>query len=300
MAKTKKTVSPAAAKKTSPGKMTSNGFSGSPRRKSSELKGLEAVSTRGSRRINLLKMIDCNEGVQLIHMEVPGKREVEGFARDLIVMVTDGNVTLNEMFITSIGERRSLDGSDTARKNHRGYWCRVVIRIAEKPETLDEKRSVLDKVAAVSCISIKNQIALISNNLPFLFVVLTYILQLLNVPEHNSYGNLFMVDDNWLDNPGGPVKMDTVTISSTVLSTLKLLYGVHDDQGILKLPTNWAIENPLTFANFFTPENMTFTIAAEVGANLAAFMPRRLNFEEEAEVIEIEEEEANEANEGSE
>jgi len=34
---------------------------------------------------------------------------------------------------------------------------------------------------------------------------------------------------------------------------------------------------------------MTFAIAAEVGANLAAFMPRRLNFEEDAEVVEIEE-----------
>jgi hypothetical protein len=51
MAKTKKTPA-AAAKTTSPTKSPS--FSGSPRRKSSELKKLEAVSTRGSRRINLL------------------------------------------------------------------------------------------------------------------------------------------------------------------------------------------------------------------------------------------------------
>jgi hypothetical protein len=55
------------------------------------------------------------------------------------------------------------------------------------------------------------------------------------------------------------------------------------------LPANWAIENPETFGHFFTPGNMTFAIAAEVGANLATFMPRRLNFEEEAEVVEIEE-----------
>jgi hypothetical protein len=34
---------------------------------------------------------------------------------------------------------------------------------------------------------------------------------------------------------------------------------------------------------------MTFAIAAEVGANLAAYVPRRLNYEEAAEVIEVEE-----------
>jgi hypothetical protein len=146
MAKTKKTAVPAAAKKASPGKSE---FSGSPRRKSSELKSLEAVSTRGSRRINLLKMIDCFEGVQCIHMETPGKRGVEGFTRDLIVMVTDGNTTLNDLFITTIGERRSADGTDIARKNHRGYWCRVVIRMSDRPETLAEKRTVLDRVAGV-------------------------------------------------------------------------------------------------------------------------------------------------------
>ena len=152
MAKTKKnTDSPAAdaAKKTSPAAKSTASFSGSPRRKSSDLKKLEAVSTRGSRRINLLKMIDCDEGVQLIHMEIPGKRDVEGFARDLIVMVTDGNAVLTDMFITSVGERRSADGTDVARKNHRGYWCRVVIRISDRPESLAEKRAVLDRVAAV-------------------------------------------------------------------------------------------------------------------------------------------------------
>jgi hypothetical protein len=111
----------------------------------------------------------------------------------------------------------------------------------------------------------------------------------LNTPEHNTYGNLFMVDDNWLENPGGPVTMDTACVSSTVLSTLKLLYGVHDDQGVLSLPANWAIENPQTFRNFFTPAQTTFAIAAEVGANLAAFVPgRHLDFEEDAEVVEVE------------
>jgi hypothetical protein len=149
MAKTKKTAFvPAAAKKSPPSK--SAAFSGSPRRKSSELKQMESVSTRGSRRINLLKMIDCHEGVQLIHLEIPGKSGVEGFARDLIVMVTDGNAVLTDMFITTIGERRSLDGMDTPRKNHRGYWSRIIIRIADGPESLGEKRAVLDKVAAVS------------------------------------------------------------------------------------------------------------------------------------------------------
>jgi hypothetical protein len=93
----------------------------------------------------------------------------------------------------------------------------------------------------------------------------------------------------WLENPGGPVTMDTACVSSTVLSTLKLLHGVHDDQGVLSLPANWAVENPETFRNFFTPERTTFAIAAEViGANLAAFVPgRRLDFEEDAEVVEV-------------
>jgi hypothetical protein len=149
MARTKQTNrSPAgAAKKTSPAPA---GFSGSPRRKSSDLKLIKDVSTKGSRRINLLKLIDCHEGVQLIHLEIPGKSGVEGFARDLIVMVTDGNAVLTDLFISSVGERRSQDGTDVARKNHRGYWCRVVIRISDLPETLAEKRAMLDKVAGVS------------------------------------------------------------------------------------------------------------------------------------------------------
>jgi hypothetical protein len=84
-----------------------------------------------------------------------------------------------------------------------------------------------------------------------------------------------MVDDNWLDNPGGAVVMDTAAVSSTVISTLKLLYGQRDEQGTLVMPNNWAIDNPDTFANFFTPE--------------AAYVPRRLNYEEAAEVIEVEE-----------
>jgi hypothetical protein len=180
MAKTKKnTDSPhaAAAKKTSPAAKSPASFSGSPRRKSSELKKLEAVSTRGSRRINLLKMIDCHEGVQLIYMAIPGKKDVEGFARDLIVMVTDGNPVLTEMFITSIGERRSADGTDVPRKNHRGYWCRVVIRISERPETLSEKRLVLDKVAAVrlALLFYDLQTTLLSNHLLVVVVVVVVV-----------------------------------------------------------------------------------------------------------------------------
>jgi hypothetical protein len=150
MAKTKKTGSPALAKKSSPAKSPS-GFSGSPRWKSSELKQLESVSMRGSRTINLMKMTDCHEGVQCVYIEVPGKSGVEGFARDLIVMVTDGNATSTAMWITSVGERRSADGADMARKNHRGCWCCIVIRISDRPGTLAEKRNVLDRLAAASC-----------------------------------------------------------------------------------------------------------------------------------------------------
>jgi hypothetical protein len=82
--------------------------------------------------------------------------------------------------------------------------------------------------------------------------------------------------------------MDTAIVNSTVLSTLKLLYGQHDDQGVLSLPANCAVENPETLGNFFTPEHMTLAIAAEVVANMAAFIiPRRLNFEDDAEVIKV-------------
>jgi hypothetical protein len=55
------------------------------------------------------------------------------------------------------------------------------------------------------------------------------------MPEHDACGILFMVDDNWLDNPGGPVTMDTAVVSSTLLSALKLLHDEHDEQGVLKL-----------------------------------------------------------------
>jgi hypothetical protein len=69
--------------------------------------------------------------------------------------------------------------------------------------------------------------------------------------------------------------MDTVATSQTVVATLKMLYGEPDDQGVLQLSQHWAVENPALFADFFTPANMTFAIAAEVGANLATFMPSR-------------------------
>jgi hypothetical protein len=39
--------------------------------------------------------------------------------------------------------------------------------------------------------------------------------QLLNMSENNSYGHLFMVDDDRLDVPGGLVNMDTAAVSST-------------------------------------------------------------------------------------
>jgi hypothetical protein len=168
MAKTKQTKRTPKHKTAGP-PPTAAGFSGSPRRKHSELKLISKdVTTRGSRRINLVKMIDCHEGVQLIHLEIPGKRGVEGFGKDFILMVTDGNQVLSDLFITSVGERRSEDGTDVARKNHRGYWCRVVIRIAERPETLAEKRQVLDRVAAVSerLLFCDIQIKLLSSNLP--------------------------------------------------------------------------------------------------------------------------------------
>jgi hypothetical protein len=60
-----------------------------------------------------------------------------------------------------------------------------------------------------------------------------------------------------------------------------MLCGEPDDQGVLQLSQHWAVENHSLFANFFTPANMTFAIAAEVGANLATFVNTHpLDFED--------------------
>ena len=69
-------------------------------------------------------------------------------------------------------------------------------------------------------------------------------------------------------NPDGPVVMDTVCTSKACIATAKLLYGEKNDNDILSLPQDWALKNPEQYLRFFTPENMTFAIAAEVGANL--------------------------------
>jgi hypothetical protein len=106
--------------------------------------------------------------------------------------------------------------------------------------------------------------------------------------ENNLYNNLFIVDESFLVNKE-PAVMDTVATSQTVITTLKMLYGEPDDQGVLQLSQPWAVENPALFASFFTPANMTFAIAAEAGANLATFMPsRRLDFEDSDAADEVE------------
>jgi hypothetical protein len=100
------------------------------------------------------------------------------------------------------------------------------------------------------------------------------------LPENNTHNNLFIVDETFFINKE-PVVMDTVATSQTVIATVKMLYGEPDDQGALHLSQHWAVENPALFANFFTPSNMTFAIAAEVGANLSTFIKtRRLDFED--------------------
>lgn len=93
----------------------------------------------------------------------------------------------------------------------------------------------------------------------------------MNKPAYNTYGNLFLVADNWLVNPDGPVVMDTVCTSKACIAAAKLLYGETNESGVISLPQDWALTNPEQYLNFFTPENMTFAIAAEVGANLAGF-----------------------------
>ncbi len=104
--------------------------------------------------------------------------------------------------------------------------------------------------------------------------------QALNLAENNSYNNLFIVDETFFINKE-PVVMDTVATSQTVIATLKMLYGEPDDPGVLQLSQHWAVANPSLFANFFTPANMNFAIAAEVGANLTTFVPsRRLDVED--------------------
>ena len=93
----------------------------------------------------------------------------------------------------------------------------------------------------------------------------------MNKPQYNKYSNLFLVADNWLVNPDGPVVMDSVCTSKACIAAAKLLYGVTNDNDVLTLPQDWALNSPEDYLMFFTPENMTFNIAAEVGANLNGY-----------------------------
>ena len=61
--------------------------------------------------------------------------------------------------------------------------------------------------------------------------------------------------------------MDTVCTSKACIAAAKLLYGETNESGVISLPQDWALTNPEQYLNFLTPENMTFAIAAEVGAN---------------------------------
>jgi hypothetical protein len=128
-----------------------------------------------------VKMIDCKEGVQCVCLGIPGEPGVEGFARHLVLVVTDGNQVLTHMFMTSIGKHRSLDGTDAPRRNHGGCWCRIVVRISDRPESFVEKGAALDWVAAVSCCFCHMHLSVIVKQ-PMSFVCLFFMI--VTVIEH--------------------------------------------------------------------------------------------------------------------
>jgi hypothetical protein len=146
--------------------------------------------------------------------------------------------------------------------------------MADEPETGVELLAVGERI-------LRRQVCHVATLHCFPSILLTLCLccchQALNLAENNSCNN----DVNNFFINKEPVVMDTVATSQTVIATLKMLHGEPDDRGVLQLSQHWAVENPALFADFFIPANMTFAIAAEVGANLATFMPsRRLDFED--------------------
>jgi hypothetical protein len=115
MARTKQTT------RLNPPKKAATTFNpSSPRRKMKEVSKLVGGATRGSRRINCVRVIKCKEGCQLFIIEVPNKTGMEGFTRDLSNMVSSKHALMVALDINHSGELRALDGSDSPRNNHRG------------------------------------------------------------------------------------------------------------------------------------------------------------------------------------
>ena len=117
---------------------------------------LSGGATRGSRRINCVRIIKCKEGVQLIVIEVPHKHGMEGFTKDLSSMVSSKNGLMVALNINHSGELRALDGSDSPRNNQRGYWIKAPVRMADDPETDEELKAVGERIAEVGLTHTKN------------------------------------------------------------------------------------------------------------------------------------------------
>jgi hypothetical protein len=87
-----------------------------------EVSKLVGGATRGSRRVNCVRAIECEEGCQMFVIEVPNKKGMEGFTRDLSNMVSSKNPLVVALNGDHSGELRAIDGSDSPRNNQRGCW----------------------------------------------------------------------------------------------------------------------------------------------------------------------------------
>jgi hypothetical protein len=115
-----------------------------------EVLKLVGGATRGLRRINCVRAIECNEGCKMFVIEVPNKTGMEGFTRDLKNMVSSKNPLVVASNIDHFGELRAIDGSDSPRNNQRGHWTKSPVRMADEPETDVELLAVGERIAEAS------------------------------------------------------------------------------------------------------------------------------------------------------
>jgi hypothetical protein len=115
-----------------------------------EVSKLVGGATRGSRRINCVRAIECEEGCQMFVIEVPNKTGMEGFTRDLSNMVSSKNPLVVALNIDHSGELRAIDGSDSPRNNQGGCWIKSPVCMADEPETDVELLAVGERIAEVS------------------------------------------------------------------------------------------------------------------------------------------------------
>jgi hypothetical protein len=145
MAQTKQTQRLTPVKASSP---TFN--ASSPRRKMKEVSKSVGGATRGSKRINCVRAIECEEGCQPFVIEVPNKTGMEGFTRDLSNVVSTKNPLVVASNVNCLGKLRAVDGSNLPRNNQRRCWIKSPVRMADEPETDVELLAVGERIAEAS------------------------------------------------------------------------------------------------------------------------------------------------------